>query len=170
MRPLHDFFGIVAGSAATLLGLLFVSVSLNAETILGNQHGHAMHLAEQAFHNYLAALVVALVGFFPGITPQSFGYPVLSLSMIYAIWLLLRFYQAMIRQLTVQTRVRAIRRYGATFLGYAALILGGFQFLDGSDGKTAIALGSLLLLVSATTVSWDLLIKIAADRHAAQKS
>src|SRR5438067_1197380 len=65
----HDFFLATAGGAAALLGLLFVAVSLNLDDI-----GHAARLdlrvlAEQAFQNFLFALVVALFLLVP--TPFS---------------------------------------------------------------------------------------------------
>ncbi len=73
MQGWHDFYEMIGGAAATLLGLLFVSVSLNAEIILGPAHRHSKRLAEQAFQNYLCVLLVSLLVAFPGISMLSLG-------------------------------------------------------------------------------------------------
>src|SRR5580698_10174066 len=73
MNAWHEFYDVVAGVAATLLGLLFVSVSLNAEAILGSGNKHSKRLAEQAFQNYLGVLVIALLVLIPGISEKDFG-------------------------------------------------------------------------------------------------
>src|ERR1700728_2652658 len=91
----HDFFGMLGAAAATLLGLLFVSVSINADAILGESHKHAMDLAEQAFHNYLAAVIISLAVFYPGISNSSLGSAILCLSVLYAIRLLVRLYNSL---------------------------------------------------------------------------
>lgn len=56
-------FYTAAGAAATLLGLLFVAISINVES-LAQGHENSRRLAEQGFHNYFAVLVVALGGAF----------------------------------------------------------------------------------------------------------
>src|ERR1700690_2049641 len=56
----HDFFLATAGGAAGLLGLLFVAVSLNIDDIAHAARLRLRVLAEQAFSNFLFALVVAL--------------------------------------------------------------------------------------------------------------
>ncbi len=41
MQSWQQFYEMIGGAGATLLGLLFVSVSLNAEQILGPTHKHS---------------------------------------------------------------------------------------------------------------------------------
>jgi hypothetical protein len=50
---------VISSASAALLRLLFVSISINAPATLGEGQDHSRRLAEQAFQNYLAVLMVA---------------------------------------------------------------------------------------------------------------
>jgi hypothetical protein len=165
----HDYFGMLGAAAATLLGLLFVSVSINAEIILGAAHTHSMHLAEQAFHNYIATVVLSLVVFYPGISNSSLGLTILCLSGLYSARLLIRFYKAMRAPLAADSRIDALRRYGATLGGFVTLAVGGAQMMQNNQLQPVIALGGLVLIVSATAISWQLLVRVAETRYGANK-
>jgi len=165
----HDYFGMLGAASATLLGLLFVSVSINAETILGSAHKHSMHLAEQAFHNYIATVVLSLVVFYPGISNASLGLTILSLSGLYSVRLLIRFYKAMRAPRAADSRIDAVRRYGATLGGFVALAVGGAQMMRDNQLEPIIAMGGLVLIVSATAISWQLLVRVAQTRYGAGK-
>jgi steroid 5-alpha reductase family enzyme len=165
----HDYFGMLGAAAATLLGLLFVSVSINAEVILGSAHKHAMHLAEQAFHNYIAAVIVSLVAFLPGISNTSLGLTILCLSGLYAVRLLIRFYKAMRAPRVTDSRFDAVRRYSSTLIGFILLAVGGAQMALDNRVEPIIAMGGLVLIVSATAISWQLLVRVAQTRYGARE-
>ncbi len=170
MQTWTTFYEMIGGAAATLLGLLFVSVSLNAEAILGPAHKHSKRLAEQAFQNYMCVLLVSLLVCFPGMHPDSLGYSVLWTTGIWGIWVVSRMYLVFAEPLAGETRLRALRRYLPTAMGFAALIYGGVLLLRGhGDYTDFIAIGAILLLIAATVVSWELLIRIAEQRYAARK-
>jgi hypothetical protein len=73
MQGWLGFYAVTAGAAATLMGLLFVVVSINGAAILGGGHHHSRRLAEQAFQNYVAVLVVSLLALFPDLSNTQFG-------------------------------------------------------------------------------------------------
>jgi hypothetical protein len=169
MQSWTTFYEMIGGAAATLLGLLFVSVSLNAEAILGPSHKHAKRLAEQAFQNYMCVLLVSLLVCFPGMSAESLGYSVLWTTGGWGIWVLSRIYFVIATPPAGEPRIRALRRYLPTSLGFAALICGGVLLLRGrGDYTDFIAIGVILLLIAATVVSWELLIRVAAERYAAR--
>lgn len=165
----HDYFGMMGAIAATLLGLLFVSVSINADIILGATHKHSMHLAEQAFHNYIAVVVVSLLTFYPGISNSSLGFSILLLSSLYSIRVLVRFYLSLRTPLAVESRIGAVRRYGSTLAGFLMFAIGGAQMMMDMQIQPVIALGALVLLSSATAISWELLVRVAETRYGANK-
>jgi hypothetical protein len=169
MQAWHDFFALLGGAGATLLGLLFVSVSLHARSILDPAHRNAKHLAEQAYHNYVAVLVVSLVVFFPGIGNYSLGLTILILSPIYALWLLVRFAQTMRMKLALDSRVLALRRYAGTFAGFVCLAVGGRQMTIDHDLHMLVPLGGLIVLILAIAISWELLIKLAEAKDGAHQ-
>ena len=49
LREWHDYYLLGGTAAATLLGLLFIAVTLNADLILAGRHPHTKHAAEQVF-------------------------------------------------------------------------------------------------------------------------
>lgn len=165
MQAWHDFFALLGAAGATLLGLLFVSVSLHTRAILDPVHRNAKHLAEQAYHNYITVLVVSLAVFFPGIGNYSLGLIILIMSSVYAIWLLVRFAQTMRMKLALESRVQALRRYAGTFGGFAALALGGRQMIADRGLHMLVPMGGFIILILAIAISWELLIKLAETRN-----
>ena len=169
MQAWHDFFALLGGAGATLLGLLFVSVSLHARAILDPAHRNAKHLAEQAYHNYIAVLVVSLAVFFPGIGNYSLGLIVLIMPSIYSLWLLVRFAQTMRMKLDLESRVRAWRRYAGTFAGFVALAIGGRQMMSDHGLHMLVPLGGFVVLMLAIAISWELLTKLAEAKPEARQ-
>jgi hypothetical protein len=170
MQGWAGFYELLGGAAATLLGLLFVSVSLNAETILGPAHRHSKRLAEQAFQNYLCVLVISLLVCFPGMSLSALGLSILGTTVMWGLWVLWRMYQVVSGPRPSESRFRSLRRYTTTFVGFSLLLYAGIRMLAAHDDETdTIAIGVLLLLISATVVSWELLIKVAEEKYAARR-
>ncbi len=154
-----------------MLGLLFVSVSLNAELILGSEHKHSKRLAEQAFQNYLAVLVVSLAVVMPVAASLSMGYTLLSVCVLWSVWggSCAWFRPPGIRP-AGESRIGPLRRYVSTLLGFGMLIYAAYLMITGSKGYADyIAPGVMLLIISATIVSWELLIKLAEGRYGARR-
>lgn len=166
MQAWEQFYEMLGGVAATLLGLLFVSVSINAETILGPAHTHSRHLAEQAFQNYLMVLIISLMIVIPTIEPATLGQTLLWMSGIWGLWAISRAARSIMNSEALGW-IRLARRYTVTLVGFATLIYAGIQLAKGAATKPDIvAVGVMILLISATVVSWELLIKLAQDRYA----
>ena len=119
-----DFiYETMGGAAAALLGLLFVSVSVRAEQILGARHSHARRIAEQAFQNYLAVLMVSLVSLMPNVGTISLGFTLLYMLGIWAAWVVIRLHQTLMNWRAERTRLLTLRRYIASIGGFGTLIL-----------------------------------------------
>lgn len=65
MQAWNPFFAATGGASATLLGLLFLAVSINVLAALGSQELLTRRLAEQAFHTYLTVMLLSFLGLFP---------------------------------------------------------------------------------------------------------
>ena len=156
----------MGGAAAALLGLLFVSVSVRAEQILGAKHSHARRIAEQAFQNYLAVLLVSLVSLMPNIGTISLGFTLLYMLALWAVWVIIRIYQTLMHWRAEESRVMTLRRYIASVAGFGMLIYAGVFLAQGhDDDRNLVPIGALILLGSATIVSWELLISVARERE-----
>src|SRR5580658_8540747 len=61
----QPFFTTVAAVSATLVGLLFVSISLNRERISAEANRELMRLARRSFSDFLLVLLIALFFLIP---------------------------------------------------------------------------------------------------------
>jgi len=161
----HDFY-IVAGTAsATLVGLLFVGLSLHLQIVVSALEVRS--LARVTLANFGAVLVVALFMVIPqgpsAAGSQLVGAGVVSLvvaapSLVGAVrsgdW---SFDMRLIQ------RVRVMLRFGFSALGYLAIVVAGILLLASSLSP---AFGLLLVTIVALLVislrnTWDLLVTVA---------
>lgn len=81
---------MTGASAATLLGLLFVALSISAPTAKVKLHRNTRHLADQAFQNYLVVMLVSLFAIFPSLTQRELGFVTLGLTALRLVWAVIR--------------------------------------------------------------------------------
>jgi hypothetical protein len=162
MSPWFNFFEMAGGAAATLLGLLFVSASVNAKAILSDAHRSSRRLAEQAFQNYLVILIVSLGAMLPRPALWGFGDFILGTSAIWAVWVVIRMVEALREGARSGSPFKLARRYTASVIGFGMLVYSGADIsFAHKDMLDYTAVGILVLLISATIVSWELLLSIA---------
>ncbi len=167
MQAWFGFYSVLGGFAATLLGLLFVAVSINVTAILGDAHGNLKRLAEQAFQNYLAVMLVSLLAIFPTLDISELGFATLAVTAVWSAWVLIRLYLALTRTYEPGSRLLSLRRQFSSLIGFALLIAAALRMAFAlGDSRTLFAVANIVLLFSATTVSWELLLRIAKGRSA----
>jgi hypothetical protein len=168
MHIWSEFYVVTGGMAATLLGLLFVAVSINATTILNEAHGDSRRLAEQAFQNYVAVLLVSLLALFPSLAISEFGLITLVLTTGSAIWVLVRLYLTLIKPYDASSRRRALRRAVLSLIGFGMLSFATLRMaLKIGDSRNLLAASMMILLLAATRASWELLLRIAGAKPGA---
>ena len=165
MQAWFDFFAVIGAAAATLTGLLFVAISMNvAATLNRGPHG-SRRLAEQAFQNYLAVLMVSLLALFPDMSPLTFGRTALLVTATWTVWVLVRLYQAAAEPSVHETRLTALRRHLSTMIGFGLLVYAAARMAwNAADMRDTLAGACIVLLFSATEKAWGLLNRIAAAR------
>jgi len=162
MQGWFGFYSTIGGIAATLLGLLFVAVSINASAILGDADEDSKRLAEQAFQNFLAVMMVALLAIFPRTEISTFGFATLAVAALWGVWGLIRLYMALRRPYDPGLRFQSLRRQFSSLVGFGMLIFAALSMaFDKGDSRNMFATAAIILLFSATTVSWELLLRIA---------
>ena len=162
MQAWSTFYATIGAASATLLGLLFVAVSVNASAALGAGDRLTSGMTEQAFQNYLAILLVALLALFPDLPPRVFGFVMLSALTSRGIWLAIRLYQIVRFDAPRRMTIRAARRHLTSVIGFALLLISAISLARGhTDEYNTLAAATLVLLFAATTVSWELLRRIA---------
>jgi modulator of FtsH protease len=152
----HDFFMAAVGASAALLGLLFVSLSINIETIL--KYPHLPGRAAATLGILLVVLVVCFLGLAPHEVTTTFGWEIIAVSMLSAsqiMWISVR-------------RIRTGDRLTWAFSSLSQLLFpvlvilgGGISLLVGSGGGIDwILVGTALVFISASINAWVLLVEI----------
>ena len=117
---------------------------------------------EQAFQNYLAVMMVAFLVLFPGIDAMTFGMVTLITTAGWLIWVFIRFCQTLAQRLEQRSWIYSIRRHVSSLIGFGILLVSAFRMaLNWGTSYDWLAASTLVLLSSATTVSWELLRRIA---------
>jgi hypothetical protein len=162
MQAWSTFYATIGAASATLLGLLFVAVSVNAKAALGSGDRLTSAMTEQAFQNYLAVLLVALLALFPGISAPTFGYITLAALAGRAVWVGVRIVQLFSHRGPRRPLILALRRHASSVIGFGLLLVAAARMaLSDGEWYNTLAAATVVLLFAATTVSWELLRRIA---------
>lgn len=163
MQSWAQFYTTIGTAAAALLGLLFVVVSINVSVALGAGDAVSRRLTEQAFQNYLAVMMVAFLALFPGISATTFGMVALAATAGWAAWVVIRFWQAIMLQVEHRSKLSSLRRHWSSLIGFGLLLTASLRMALGwGDSYNLLAASTLVLMFSATLVSWELLREIAS--------
>ena len=164
----HDFYVTMGTASASLIGLLFVSLSLNLDLIAGESRDDLRAFAEQAFNSFSAVLLIAVFFLIPEHSPGVLGSLYVLLGVIGG--------YRMLRRAPAVRRGRNRDRLGETvfwrFVLPAAAMLGlvaaGLGLLLGQlDAPYWLVAVIVGLLMSAARSSWDLLVKVGEERRTA---
>ncbi|HEX3916419.1 MAG TPA: hypothetical protein VHW60_03705 [Caulobacteraceae bacterium] len=163
MQQWWQYYAVVAGASATLMGLLFVSVSLNAARLAADEPGGPRRLAEQAFRSYVTIILVSLLALFPSLSLTDFGRASLAITASAAILSIYHLHAFIGGGASERKNLLPpmSRRLISAVIGLGLLIYAEFQMgILGLDARDTLAAGTLVLLSSAALTSWDLLLKL----------
>lgn len=157
MSEWTDFFSAQVGASSALLGLLFVSLSLNLTTILAN--GGLTERIQQALLQLLVVLVVSLLQLMPGQSLLVAGLEVLAISAFAVIVGTL----LAVRGLRLGKATRPMTALNLTMIEFALLpwLIGGVMMLAGNpNGGYWLAVGMCLSIIKAVADAWIFLVEI----------
>ncbi len=166
IEPWHEFYAAVSAAAATLVGLLFVSLSLNLKLVTGEQHAEIRALAIQTFVNFTYVLIISLIFLIPNLSPSGVGitfsiFGVLgTVSVVRAIIATTRERKRHWRTTTQYWRFVA-GRFVLPLAAYIVLTLIAILFWTGSTDRVDWMVFVIFsLLGSAISVAWDLFLEL----------
>jgi hypothetical protein len=152
----HDFFMAAVGASAALLGLLFVSLSINIQTIL--KYPHLPGRAAATLGILLVVLVVCFFGLAPNEGTTTFGWEIVAVSLMSSgqtIWTSIR------RRHSGDRMSRTLGSLAQLLIPVVAILVGGVSLLAGGGGGIYwILVGTALVFVSASINAWVLLVEI----------
>lgn len=154
----HEFYLLVGTAAATLVGLLFIALTLNADVVRRDELGTARTLARQSFACFINLLTVAGVMLIPDQSPSGVGIPLVCIggfSLLFTV-------RSMIGRSRRADRGNvgaALRHTALMILGMVALVAVGIGIWAGhAGGLTWLTVAVLTLLSGASHNAWTLLI------------
>lgn len=162
MSGWHDFYILAGTASATLVGLLFVGLSLHLRVVVAISEVRS--LARVTLSNFGAVLFVSLFI----VVPQDQGAAAFQLigagivSLIVTVPSLLPSAHAGRRlRMDFMQRARIVLRFGLSILGYLAIIAGGILLASSSSvAFTVLMIAVMVLLVISLRNTWDLLVTV----------
>ena len=160
----HDFYMVVGTAAATLVGLLFVSLSLNPHVIAAGEGSSLRVLATQTFANFLLVLMIAVVFLIPDQGPLGLGLPLLGIGG-YGLYLTSRRLLRARRSAEHPWRRGGIARHvGAAAVCNGGLVAVAVLALLGSTASLYWLIPVILILIyEAVLNAWHLLLQLHPD-------
>ena len=158
----HDFYSIVGMAAASLVGLLFVGLSLHLRVVV--THRDVQALARATFAGLGLTLALALFMVAPETQPPSLGLELIGLGVVATV-LVLPSIATGIRssERTISYR-RLLLRFGITGVTFLGVIATGGLLVadDPSDALGWLVAVSMFLIITSLRNSWDLLVSVGA--------
>jgi hypothetical protein len=153
LREWQFFYATVATASATLTGLLFVSLSLNRNNILGKENEPTLRIAKRSFGDLLYVLMMALVFLVPHQVPFGLATALFALGMARVIGLVREMVNQDLRIIHKLSLSEVVREYALPILANLGFIIVSIEILIGNY----LALYSLVIVIAAllTTASWN---------------
>jgi hypothetical protein len=162
----QSFYMLAGTASATLIGLLFVAVSLHLDLIGESSAATILSLARRTFTRFILVVVVALLFLVPRQDPEGLGLPLLGLGLVDALGTF-RVGSNAIRGLRGHISAGAtLHRLGLSvalpFAGSLGLIVVAATIIAGTTAYLYWMVPVVaVILTSAATNSWDLMLGLA---------
>jgi len=161
---LHDFYILAGTASATLVGLLFVGLSLHLRVVVTTPEVRG--LARVTLANFGAVLFVTLFLVIDEDRAtaawQLVGAGAMSLAIVVPSFVAAARNQGRILQMQRRDRLRLLLRFGLSSLSYLAIIAAGALLLASliSAFQLALVVAIFVLLFISLRNTWDLLVTV----------
>ena len=155
----HDFYIVAGTGSATLVGLLFVSLSLHLRTVVTRSEVRA--LARATLVNFALVLLVALFVVIPQ-DASSVGLQLEISGAVSAVIIAAPVVAASRSRGRIVPTPLLVARFVLSVLGYAGIVIAGGLLTAGSysAGFASLASATLILLLISLRNTWDLLVSV----------
>lgn len=164
----HTFYAITGSAAASLVGLLFVGLSLHLRLVVSRPDVRG--LARVTLTSFGLTLLLSLFMVIPAGNSAATGWDLIGLGVVACLLIVPSLVSGVrSRERTIGFR-QLLLRFALTALGYLGVIASGGLLVAG-DFRSALAwltAVSVALLVVALRNTWDLLVSAGATTIAAR--
>jgi hypothetical protein len=158
----HDFYMMIGTAAATLIGLLFVSLSLNVDVITRKANADLRVLATHTFGNFMSVLMFAVLFLIPNQVPLGLGLPLLGIGG-YGLYNTVRYLLVTRRKPRRDWGMGGgiARRFAIPAFCFGTLMIIAASVLFGqTSGLYWLIPVMILLILAASRNAWDLLMRL----------
>jgi hypothetical protein len=158
----HEFYAILATAAASLVGLLFVGLSLHLRVVI--THPEVRALARMTLTSFGLTLVASLFMVIPETTPANTGTELLILGIVGVLLIIRSLVSGARSHEHAISFLRLLLRFGLLALNFVGVSTAGILLLAGDyqDALNALVIVAIFLVVLSLRNSWDLLVSVGA--------
>ena len=157
----HDFYHVVGDAAAALMGLLFVSLSLNADVIARKANADLRALAAQTFTSFICLIMFAVLFLIPDQGKLGLGLPMLGIDLIVLFVTARHFLQAIRKRARPWGRGQLALRFAIPVFCLVTIFVVAITVLLGQTGGLYWFVPVTILLIwDASLNAWDLLLRL----------
>lgn len=157
----HDFYLMIGTAAATLVGLLFVSLSLNVDVITRKANGDLRVLAAETFNSFLCVLLFAVLFLIPDQGPMGLGLPLLGIGGYGLLRTVAWLFEARRMQPRAWGKSDVAQRFVIPTLCFGALVIIAISVLESQTrGLYWLIPVMIMLIVTASSNAWHLLLRL----------
>jgi hypothetical protein len=168
----QSFYGLAGAAAATLVGLIFVTVSLHLDIFGDDSESEIRALAQATLINYFYVLIIALIFLVPDQTPFGVGLPIVILGLV-SISRIIATGRRRIGYVRSGIDLRRLFDRGFLFWGVVLPATIGFPLAAigvgvlGADlrGMYWLVWIVILSLIGATMSAWNMMVSLSAYRR-----
>jgi hypothetical protein len=162
----RDFYMLTGSASATLVGLIFVAVTLHIDVIAeAKKSSDIRMLAEEIFINFLIILSFAFIFLIPSDTPTGVGYPLLilgTIQIVHTAILWLRFLRSRGEHRVFASSMILSGLLIPNTICYLTLIVIGADVLQGGTNYLGwMVMVIVWLTISAVKNTWHLMMRVA---------
>lgn len=157
VRSWETYYLLAGTAAATLIGLLFVAISVGQESFRARASTHLQLFGGLTFNSFFYVLLVSILFLIPGMTEWGLGLPLLVLGALTLFGAVLQYRQARkIPSHRFGTNV-ARRFYVPIFCLAGVTVIGALVLFHVWQGLYGLVPVVIFLLASASQNAWALL-------------
>lgn len=167
----HEFFLMTGTAAVTLVGLLFVALSIHLDVLLHEKRAHLLDLARQAQLTFVVVLLLSLMYLVPPSTPRILALSSAGMTLVAFGIAVAGLLKEMRTRETGLDRRALFRRRLSQILGLALSLFASWLLWQGEGIGLFVMIGPIcLLLGNATGSAWDLLVQVGKLKAREQES
>ena len=159
----HDFYLLAGTAAVTLVGLLFVALSLHLEVLLHDHRAHLLVYARQTLLSFTYVLLLSLMFLVPGEGVRVLSATITALSLI-VIGITIRMAREGMKSVRERHELKAMLRRRTRILLAGYVLAGGcgaLMLFQHDPYMVYWMVGAVcMLLGNAAGSSWDLLVLV----------